>query len=188
MLKIIFKTILVIGDNHQEIARKYSADNPNNPNAFYKFERCHQHRLEVTGEEGDFSDPFPLKNGGISYSAHFNEIDWEKLHNNKKKINLNRRVWELVVENAEPNDEIEKDIKSKMFERIAYFTDNFKNKEEYVKYSTSLWYWGVATEEKYEEVNDKISAMDWCVNFYDTYIQPLKETNPLITIYEVKAL
>ena len=64
MTKITYRTILVIGDNHADIARKYSADLKGNENAYYKYERCQQHRLDVTGEEGDFSDPFPLKNGG----------------------------------------------------------------------------------------------------------------------------
>lgn len=265
MPKITYRTILVIGDNHKEIAAKYSADRTvspyvkmrledaekekkkhlklletlftdkrivltqnqydvykemyleiskmdsleyfkaitegcdydeneevaysvENPKAFYKYERCQQHRLEVTGEEGDFSDPFPLKDGGKSYSAHFNDIDWEKIHRNPERIKLNTRVWELVVEDDDPMDEREEDLKEKMIERIAYFTNNFNTKEEYINHSSSLWYWGVATEKKYEEVNYKISDMDWCVNFFDTYLKGLEKTNPLITIYETHCL
>lgn len=265
MAKITYRTILVIGDNHKEIAAKYSADtklepyvvmkycdaynekrkhlnllekvlsdkrldlpssyydslkeeylfiknissseyfdimtkecshdektndaiSTYNPNAYYKYERCQQHRLEVTGEEGDFSDPFPLKDGTKSYSAHFNDIDWEKIHRNPKVIELNKRVWELVVENDKPLNDHEEYLKKAMFERINYFLDNFKTKEEYLKHSTSLWYWGVATEEKYEEVDYKVSDMDWCVNFFDKYLKNLKATNPLITIYETHSL
>lgn len=265
MARITYRTILVIGDNHEEIVKKYSADTKvkkyikmrlndaekerrshikllekmltdkrviltpsqydiykemyllfsqmdyfqyfremtdgceyneitgdayttENPNAFYKYERCQQHRLDVTGQEGDFSDPFPLKDGGISYSAHFNDIDWEKLHRNPRTIELNKRVWELVVEDDEPQNDREEDLKNRMYERITYFENNFKTKEEYLNHSTSLWYWGVATDKKYEEVNYKISDMDWVVNFFDTYIKPLKKTNPLITIYEVHSL
>lgn len=264
MSKITYRTILVIGDNHKEIAAKYSADTKvepyvkmyfadaekekkkhlklietlltdkrvvltasqydiykdlyldiskmsnsdyfkmmtegctydkdgnaisnENPNAFYKYERCQQHRLEVTGEEGDFSDPFPLIDGTKSYSAHFNDIDWYKIHLNPQRISLNKRVWELVVEDDEPRNEYEEDLKNKMYERIAYFEDNFKTKEEYVNHSSSLWYWGIATEKKYEEVNYKVSDMDWCINFFDIYIEKLGKTNPLITIYETHSL
>jgi len=264
MTKITYRTILVIGDNHKEIAAKYSADtkvepyivhkrssakkeqkdhlklietlltdkrvvltnsqqdiykemyldiskmkpieyfemmtteydhdkdgnaiSDVNPNAFYKYERCQQHRLDVTGEEGDFSDPFPLKDGTKAYSAHFNDIDWEKIHRNPDRMKLNQRVWELVVDDDEPLDEREADLKERMYERIAYFDNNFKSMEEYIIHSSSLWYWGIATEEKYEEVNYKISDMDWCVNFFDTYLKGLEETNPLITIYETHSL
>ena len=104
MTKITYRTILVIGDNHADIARKYSADLEGNENAYYKYERCQQHRLDVTGEEGDFSDPFPLKNGGKAYSARFNDIDWEQIHRNPKKMELNARVWELVVNDDEPQN------------------------------------------------------------------------------------
>lgn len=262
-MKTTFRTILVIGDNHEEIAKKYSNDTKvekyvkmrlseadderlehmnlieliltdkrlhftenvrerykeeylhlkglnaldyfkemtvgcefdnedcawtdKNPNAHYQYELCHQHRLEVTGEEGDFSDPFPLKNGEKSYSAHFNEIDWDKLHNNKDKINMCKRVWELAVEDAEPEDEYEEELKEIMGHREKYF-QLFNSRDEFVKHSSSLWYWGVATEEKYVEVDYTISDYDWVVNFFDTFIKPLAKTNPLITVYQVKAL
>ena len=192
-MNITYRIILVVGDNHAEIARKYSADLEDNPNAYYQYERCQQHRLEVTGEEGDFSDPFPLKDGmSISYSAHYDEIDWDKIHRNPQQINLSKRVWELVMENDEPRDFNERKMKKRFSERTSYFTDNFNSKEEYVNYSSNLWYWGIATEEKYVEVDyekdDKDTDMDWCVNFFDRYIKPLEKTNPLITIYEVHAL
>lgn len=192
MPHITYRIILVIGDNHKEIAMKYSADKENNENVFYKYQRCHQKRLEKTKEESDFSDPFPLKDGTKSYSAHCNEIDWEKLHKNIDKIKLNERVWDLVVNDDEPQNEQEERIKEIMFERIDYFIDNFKSKEEYINYSTSLWYWGVATEDGYEEVNsesdDESVIMNWCINFFDKFIKPLEKTNPLITIYETHSL
>lgn len=158
-----------------------------NPNAHYQYERCQQHRLEVTGEEGDFSDPFPLKDGTKSYSAKFNDIDWKQIHHNEHKINISKRVWELAVEDDVPKNEQEEELKSLMMKRKTYF-DNFKNCDEFVKHSTSLWYWGVATEESYTEIDHTISDYDWIVNFYDRFIEPLIKTNDLITIYEVKGL
>lgn len=192
MPHITYRIILVVGDNHKEIAMKYSADKNDNPKAYYKYQRCQQTRLEKTGEEGDFSDPFPLKNGEKSYSAHYNDIDWEQIHRNPQKIKLNERVWDLVLNDDEPQNEYEKTIKNRMFEKIDYFVDNFKSKEDFINYSTSLWYWGIATKEKYEEVNSESdnndTIMDWCVNFFDNFIKPLENTNPLITIYETHSL
>lgn len=187
MAKITYRIILVIGDNHKEIVKKYSADTPNNENAYYKYERCQQHRLEVTGEEGDFSDPFPLKDGGKSYSAHFNDIDWAKIHRNPEKMKFNERVWDLVINDDNPHTVDEVVVKKMMINRLDYFINNFKSKEEYINHSSNLWYWGVATEDKYEEVKEGME-MDWCVNFYDRFLKGLEETNPLITIYETHSL
>lgn len=159
-----------------------------NENSYYKYERCQQHRLEVTGEEGDFSDPFPLKDGTKSYSAHYNEIDWDKIHKNPNSMELNSRVWDLIVNDDKPQNTKEEEIKKKLYNRISYFEDNFRTKEEYLNHSTSLWYWGIASLHNYEEVDYKISDMDWVTNFFDKYIKPLEDTNPLITIYEVHSL
>ena len=189
MTKITYRTILVIGDNHADIARKYSADLKGNENAYYKYERCQQHRLDVTGEEGDFSDPFPLKNGGKAYSARFNDIDWEKIHKNPRQMELSKRAWEIIVEGSEPVNEQERYLKARMKHRISYFTDNFATKEVYMQYYSSLWYYGVATEEKYEEVDTwNSSILEWCINFFDKFLKGLEETNPLITIYETHSL
>lgn len=189
MTKITYRTILVIGDNHADIARKYSADLEGNENAYYKYERCQQHRLDVTGEEGDFSDPFPLKNGGKAYSARFNDIDWEKIHRNPRQMELSKRAWEIIVEGSEPVNEQERYLKARMELRISYFIDNFATKEVYMQYYSSLWYYGVATEEKYEEVDTwNSSILEWCINFFDKFLKGLEETNPLITIYETHSL
>ena len=189
MTKITYRTILVIGDNHADIARKYSADLEGNENAYYKWERCQQHRLEVTGEEGDFSDPFPLKNGEKSYSARFNDIDWEKIHRNPKQMELSKRAWELVIEDSNTTNEEEVILKKRMMNRTSYFLDNFATKEVYMQYYSSLWYYGVATEEKYEEVDTwNSSILEWCINFFDKFLKGLEETNPLITIYETHSL
>ena len=189
MAKITYRTILVIGDNHEKIASKYSADTEGNENAYYKYERCQQHRLEVTGEEGDFSDPFPLKNGGKAYSARFNDIDWEKIHRNPRQMELSKRAWELVIDDSKPTNAEEVALKKRMMHRTAYFLDNFGTKEVYMQYYSSLWYYGIATEEKYEEVDTQNSSiLEWCINFFDKFLKGLEETNPLITIYETHSL
>ena len=186
MSKIIYRTILVAGDNHDKTVKKYSADTPNNKNAFYQYERCQQHRLEVTGEEGDFSDPFPLKNGGKSYSAHISEIDWDTLHMNPDKMEFYGKVWDMVKNDSLPANAYEEHIRDIMKERTTYF-ENFGSKEEYVNHNCSFWYWGFATEDCYTEV-DEDKAKEWVSEFYDKFIMPNKWEDPLLTIYEVKAL
>jgi hypothetical protein len=73
-----------------------------------------------------------------------------------------------------------------MGNRTEYFAQ-FKNKEQYVRHSTSFFTYGVATAKEYHEVDYTVSDMDWVSNFYDKFIKPL-EGNPLLSIYEVHAL
>lgn len=155
-----------------------------NPNAHYKWERCFQNRLLKHGEEGNFSNPFWLKDGTKSYSARFNDILWERNH--MFGTDLYKRAWELVVDDSEPADEREERIKLNMKGKLGYFL-NFDDVDEYVKHSCSFWCYGVATEDYYDEVSYQISDKRWVREFYDKYIAKL-EGNPLLTIYEVRSL
>lgn len=183
----MFRTILVIGDNYKDIVKKYSADTKDNEdNSHYQYERCHQYRLEKTGQEGDFSDPFPLKDGSISYSAHYNDIDWSLIHQNPKSMEKYKKMWDVVVEGKAPKDKTDEYYLKMMSNRQSYF-NNFKNCEQFIKYSTSFWHWGIATEEKYEDAKGK-DALEWISGFFEKFIKPLEKNNELITIYEVKIL
>jgi hypothetical protein len=73
-----------------------------------------------------------------------------------------------------------------MSNRLDYFM-NFNNSDEYVKHSCSFWTYGVATEDKYEEVSFNVSDKEWVAKFYDKYIKNIKG-NPLLSIYEVRSL
>jgi len=73
-----------------------------------------------------------------------------------------------------------------MGNRTEYFAQ-FKNKEQYVKHSTSFFTYGVATQKWYREVDHTISDMDWVSGFYDRFIKNL-EGDPLLSIYEVRSL
>lgn len=156
-----------------------------NPNAYYKNERCPQISLDKYGEESTFANPFMLKNGTISYTAKVDDIDWSKMH----MINTlpYEIAWETVVEGRKPKTDKEKTIYSCMKNRINYFTDNFKSKEEYLKHSCSFWCYGVATNEWYKEIDYTISDIEWTSTFYDKYIKTLKG-DEVLTLYEVKAL
>ena len=151
-----------------------------NPNPYYRNERTPQTNFEKTGEESGFCTPFKLYDDYISYSATKNEIDWTL--NNSYNKEVYEAAWELVVEDREAVNPNEIKIKENMKNRIQYF-NNFKDKDEYVKYSTAFWTYGIATEEKYEEMGK--DEMDWINNFYDRYIKPLPEDTRL-TLYEVQ--
>ena len=73
-----------------------------------------------------------------------------------------------------------------MSNRLDYFAQ-FKNKEAYVKHSTSFFMYGIATSKEYNEVNFNISDIEWVATFYDKYIKTLKG-NPTLSIYEIRLL
>lgn len=155
-----------------------------NPNAYYKWQRCFQFRLDQDGEEAEFSNPFHLKDGTKAYQAHLNDIDWEREHGYNRRLYEN--AWDICVNGKEPFTDEEKLIKQNMGSRTEYFAQ-FKNKEQYVRHSTSFFTYGVATANEYHEVDYTVSDLDWVSNFYDRFIKPL-EGNPLLSIYEVHAL
>lgn len=263
MAKSVFRTVLVIGDNHEELIKKYSADtkvekyvkyhlddaeklhnsylkliesvmdskvlnlsenqrenykklyltvkemddfeyyqyltkgcmydeetgdaySEDNPEAHYRAERCYEQRLRNHNEEGPFSNPFWLNDATRSYSAHFNDICWERIHLFEPETEIYKRAWEIVVDGDEPKDEREERIKVNMEGKLGYFL-NFKDKDEYVRHSCSFWCYGVINDDGYNEVTYQISDKDWVAKFYDTYIKPIKG-NPLMTIYEVRSL
>lgn len=157
-----------------------------NPNAHYKWPKCYQHKLDNNEGEAEFSNPFHLKDGTVAYRAKLNDIDWSREHENKDACKLYEAAWELCVEDREPNNEQEKRIKDNMSNRLEYFSQ-FKNKEAYVKHSTSFFMYGIATSKDYNEVNYQISDIDWVATFYDKYIKKLKG-NPTLSIYEIRLL
>ena len=156
-----------------------------NPNAFYQYERCPQKRWIKLNEESTFSNPFVLLNGEKSYSARVGDIDWPKMH--MTNTAPYEAAWEMVVEGRKPTNRQEKHIYDVMKNKTDYFTENFKDKDEYIKHSCSFWCYGVATNDWYKEVDYTISDKEWVSTFYDKFIKTL-DNNELLTIYEVKGL
>lgn len=156
-----------------------------NLNAHYRWERCPQYSFIQTGEESVFASPFVLKDGTYSYSAKMGDIDWNAMH--LHNLSPYESAWEMVVEGRKPTNDSEKQIYDAMKTKISYFTDNFQNKDEYVSYSCSFWCYGIATEDKYIDVDEVKSIKDWIKNFYQDYIKPL-DKDQLLTIYEVRSL
>ena len=74
-----------------------------------------------------------------------------------------------------------------MKNRTDYFF-NFKNKEEYVDYSTMFFTFGIATKHSFISRNEMVeSEIDYVRTYFDKYIKTI-EGNPTLSIYEVRSL
>ena len=163
----------------------FDAYSTENPFAHYKYEKCYQERLEKTGEEASFSNPFILLDGTKAYVAKKGDIDWDRMH--LYNTQLYERVWELCVDNDKPISDNEKTIKENMKNRNDYFA-NFKDKEEYAMHSCSFWCYGVIDiNGDYHEVDYTVSDKEWVRGFYDKYVESLPDDTTL-SIYEVRSL
>ena len=127
----------------------------------------------------NFSLPLKLKDGTESYSARVKDIDWDSMVEPTK---LYEFAWECAMEGREPQDEIEKKIYESMKDKTTYFS-NFKDKDDYVTYSTSYWNYAFVDENGWIDVDSARSEKEWIKNFYKKFIQHL-EPNDLVTIYE----
>lgn len=176
------------GLEHDDNGDAYTTENPE---AKYWTPRCYQGRLEKTGEEGYFSNPFILKETGEngqakrSYVAKFDEIDWAKMHLNN--VELYRAAWELVVDGRAPKNEQEKQIADRMANRRAYFM-NFIGVEDYIIHSTAFWTYAIINANGFASMDDSPSDREWVRTFFDNFIKPLEGTNPTLAIYEVRIL
>lgn len=176
-------------NNYAELTDDGHVITYDNPNAHYQYPKCYQKRLEITEEEATFSNPFHLKDGGLAYSAHLNDIDWDREHGYKR--DFYESVWEVCVDGREPKNKEEKTVADRMSNRNEYF-NNFNGKEEYAIFSTSFWMYGYATSDSYLDASmtDEYKTdggKEWASTFYDKVIKSLKG-NPLLSIYEVKML
>lgn len=144
-----------------------------NPKGYYSF--CNIGKM--------FSIPFLTKDGREVFQARKKDIDWDKIHLSGQDVY--RRVWEMVMENSEPNNEHEKLLYENMKFKINYF-NKFETKENYVNSNTAFWGYAFVSETigwaDAEETKDQFS---WISNFYDVFIKVLPE-DTLLTIYECK--
>lgn len=193
-------TIIVISrndENPDDIANKYALQENETENLdreiqplphitlpYYKWPKCYQNKLEKTGEEAEFSNPFYLKDGYVAYRARFDEIDWERMHGFNKDIY--KAAWELCVEDRDPEDNTEFTIKKNMMNRTEYFK-NFSSKERYITYSTSFFAYGIATSERFIHLKDDEDMFEFANTFYDKYIKDLNDDD-ILSIYEVHKL
>lgn len=161
-----------------------------NPAGKYTDEFCGQEVFEATGTYDGLSQPFPLKNGGESFSAKKGDIDWEKVHMVSEDVALFDAVWRTCVEGEEPQNPIEERVYNNMKNRMAYL-EKFPDKESYIRHSCAFWCYGIVNDLGCLLVDD-LSDIDnydrlWVAEFYDRYIAPLPD-DAVITLYDIKLL
>lgn len=139
-----------------------------NPNGHWKTARIGK----------NFSLPLKLKDGSESYSARCGDIDWDAMN---EPTELYEAAWEMVVEGREPTNEQEERVYESMKDKSAYFS-NFKNKEDYVTYSTSYWNYAFVNKDGWVDMVNE-DERKWINNFYDRFIATI-DPNDLVTIYE----
>lgn len=137
----------------------------------------------VTCERGGrfFINKLVMLDGEYTTSTQVKNIDWEKIHFNYEEIKLFGRTWDLCVSKIKPENVGDENIISNMKQFPGYF-DNYKNKEHYIKYSTSFFTNAIIINGEWFDM-ENVDYSDWILNFYDKWIKNL-DKNTLITIYE----
>jgi hypothetical protein len=129
------------------------------------------------------STPFILNDGQVVFQARNEDINWERNHLYDKAYY--ERVWELIMDNAEPANEDETKIKRTMGNQTEYFRF-FGNKETYAIHSSAFWGYAFLSEETgWVELTPEKGQIEWVMNYYETFIKPLPK-NTLLTIYECR--
>lgn len=128
-----------------------------------------------------FSVPFIDKNGNEVFQCLKKDIDWDKIHLSNTEVYS--RVWEMVMENSEPNSEEEKVLFDNMKDKISYF-EKFETKENYIISNTAFWGYAFLSETSgWLDANDVEDQFTWMNNFYNVFIKTLPE-NTKLSIYE----
>lgn len=188
-----------------------------NPEAHYQYERCYQDKLENGEEGWlstpfpliDGGKSYIAKVGDIDWDKiHLNpeavdlygcawdlivdyippkKLEDETDDNFKIREREYNDTWIFSVadkNNIEPEQAA--NIFTNMLNKSNYF-NNFEDRDEYIKHSTSFWTYAVASKDKYESVTHKVSDKEWVRDFYKKFISKLPE-DETVAIYEIKVL
>lgn len=128
----------------------------------------------------NFSLPLKLKNGDESYSARMGDIDWFAMN---EPTALYEAAWEMVMEGREPTNDDEEKVYESMKDKTTYFS-NFKDKEDYVRYSTSYWNYAFVDKDGWVDVDSfGGDEKEWINTFFERFINKIDDAE-LVTIYE----
>lgn len=128
----------------------------------------------------NFAVPLKLKDGSESYSARMDDIDWLAMN---EPTALYEAAWETVIDGRKPNNDQEERVYESMKDKLTYFS-NFKNKEEYVNYSTRYWNYAFVDKNGWVDVDSYGGdEKEWINTFFERFISKLNP-NDLVTIYE----
>lgn len=129
----------------------------------------------------NFSYPLKLKNGDEKYQALAKDIDWDSMHMNQEYIRLFETIWELVIDDAEPNNKQEENLKANWSTKKKYLS-NFKTIHDFVAHNCAYWNYAFLDENGWVDMDDETEEK-WITEFYERFIKPLKDDD-LVTIYE----
>lgn len=133
----------------------------------------------VTARIGkNFSLPLKLKDGTETYSAKADDIDWWAMN---EPTAMYEAAWEMVMEGREPTNAAEERVYESMKDKIAYFS-NFKDKDDYVTYSTSYWNYAFVDKNGWVDMSDE-DERKWITNFFERFVKNI-DPNDTVTIYE----
>ena len=128
----------------------------------------------------ELSMPLIDKKDQEVFQARKGDIAWNKIHLANQDVY--KLAWEMVMEDRVPSNDDEKAIYENMKNRTEYFK-YYGDKETYVASNTAFWGLAFVTADKWIELQDNDSQLDWVLNFYDRFIKDLPE-NTLISVYE----
>lgn len=133
----------------------------------------------VTARIGkNFSLPLKLKDGTETYSAKADDIDWWAMN---EPTAMYEAAWEMVMEGREPTNAAEERVYESMKDKTAYFS-NFKDKDDYVTYSTSYWNYAFVDKNGWVDMTNE-DEKKWITNFFERFIKDI-DPNDTVTIYE----
>lgn len=165
-------------EHFQEIGRDYGFDGDGNiistENKIGKWYTC-----EMGGKY--FSETLKNRKGKWVTSELMGNIDWSDIHRNEDRVALFNRTWELCVDNIPIETDGDKNIYKNMKDYINYFK-GFKDKCEYINYSTSFFTNAILINNKWIDM-EYSDDIDWVINFYDRYISNIKK-DETITIFQ----
>lgn len=128
----------------------------------------------------NFATPMILLDGTETFQARKRDIDQHMMNHSKDA--LYARLWELAVEDDEPHNKEEEEIKENSKGNTKYFS-MFKNKEGFVTYSSTYWCYAFVDANGWHDMDEAKNSNAWITEFNDKYLSRLNDDD-LITIYE----
>jgi hypothetical protein len=126
----------------------------------------------------NFSLPLKLKDGTETYSAKADDIDWWAMN---EPTAMYEAAWEMVVDGREPTNAAEERVYESMKDKTTYFS-NFKDKDDYVTYSTSYWNYAFVDKNGWVDMTNE-DEKKWITNFFERFVKNI-DPNDTVTIYE----
>ena len=132
----------------------------------------------------NFSYPMITNDGKETYQEFARNVNWGLMHMEDNSVRLYGRVWDLAVEDDEPKNDDEKQIKAQWKDRGKYLS-NFKSKDDFITHNCAYWNYAYLDENGWHDVDsdENGNENEWIKSFYSKFIKKIND-DALITIYE----